>query len=113
MKLPNAEWAVVEQDKITEYLLNPQHRFGASKARFFEQFGFRREEWLVMAGALHKHGGQFEVSTVRETGFGPRYGVEGELLCPDGRLPHIRTVWQMDKGRVEPRLITAYPTEEL
>jgi len=57
-----------------------------------------------MAEALHKHGGQFEVSTVRGTGFGPRYEVEGGLLCPDGRLPQIRTVWQIDKGSVEPRL---------
>lgn len=113
MKLPNAERAVVEQDKITEYLLNPQHRFGVSKARFFAQFGFRAEAWMAMADALREHGGRFEVSKVKETGFGPRYEVEGELLCSDGRLPHVRTVWQMDKGQIAPRLITAYPVEEL
>lgn len=112
MKLPNAERAVVEQSKITEYLLNPQHRLGGSKARFFAQFGFRPEEWMVLADALREHGGQFEVSKVKETGFGPRYEVEGELLCPDGRRPHVRTVWQMDKGQIAPRLITAYPLEE-
>jgi hypothetical protein len=112
MKLPNAERAVVEQDKVTEYLLNPQHRFGAGKARFFAQFGFRPEEWTALADALREHGGQFEVNKVKETGFGPRYEVEGELLCPDGRRPRVRTVWQMDKGQIAPRLITAYPLEE-
>ena len=33
MKLPNASKAVVEREKVADYLLNPAHRFGASKAR--------------------------------------------------------------------------------
>jgi hypothetical protein len=45
MKLPNAENAVVEREKITDYLLNPSHRYGSSKARFFASFGYRSEEW--------------------------------------------------------------------
>jgi hypothetical protein len=49
---------------------------------------------------------------MKETGFGPRYEVEGELSCPDDRRPRVRTVWQMDKGHIAPRLITAYPLEE-
>jgi hypothetical protein len=43
MRLPNAEFAVVEREKITEYLLNPEHRYGLSKARFFAGFGFTLE----------------------------------------------------------------------
>lgn len=35
MKLPNTHLAIVEQSKICDYLLNSDHRFGASKARFF------------------------------------------------------------------------------
>jgi hypothetical protein len=111
MKLPNAHLAVVEQEKITEYLLNEAHRYGASKARFFAALGFRLDAWEVLAEALHHHGQQHEVSTVRETGFGPRYGVDGELKTPSGRKPRVRTVWQLDHGDVAPRLITAYPLE--
>jgi len=33
MKLPNAHLALVEREKVTDYLLNPAHRYGASKAR--------------------------------------------------------------------------------
>jgi hypothetical protein len=111
MKLPHAEKAVVEQAKIVDYLLNPAHRYGASKARFFPRFGFRVEEWQLLALALRDHGRQNEVSKTRETGFGPRYEVEGELAAPDGRRPRIRTVWQVDTGQIVPRLITAYPVE--
>ena len=111
MGLPNASRAVVEQAKIVEYLLNPAHRYGASKARFFAQFGFRAEAWEVLAGALREHAQENEVTKVRETGFGPRYEVEGELTAPDGRRPRVCTVWQMDDGETAPRLITAYPLE--
>lgn len=52
-----------------------------------------------------------EVARTRETGHGPRFEVEGELRCPDGRRPRVRTVWQLDQGEVAPRLITAYPLE--
>jgi uncharacterized protein DUF6883 len=113
MKLPNAHLAVVEREKIIEYLLNPGHRYGASKARFFAQFGFRFESWTILAAALREHGQRHEVTKTKETGFGPRYGVEGELIAADGRRPRIRTVWQVDKGDIAPRLITAYPLGQL
>jgi hypothetical protein len=109
MKLPNADIDIVERDKIVEYLLNPELRYGASKARFFARFVFSRENGKVLAEALLLHGQTHEVKRVRETGFGPRYEVEGELRAADGRTPRVRSVWQRDEGAVAPRLITAYP----
>jgi len=111
MKLPNAQLAVVEQEKVVGYLLNPAHRYGASKARFFVEFGFRLDDWETLSRALREHGQQLEVSMERETGFGPRYEVDGPLNTPGGRTPLVRTVWQLDDGQVAPRLITAYPLE--
>lgn len=113
MKLPNGEHLVVEQEKIAGYLLNATHRYGASKARFFAAFGFRVEDWERLARALREHGQRHEVSKVKESVFGPRYEVEGALPAPDGRAPRVRTVWQLDKGEPAPRLITAYPLEEI
>jgi hypothetical protein len=111
MKLPNPEKLLVERDKITGYLLNPAHRYGASKARFFADFGFRLDAWEVLAEALCEHGRTHEVARVQETGYGPRYTVEGVLTTPTGRGPRIRSVWQWDKGAVAPRLVSAYPLE--
>jgi filamentous hemagglutinin len=111
MRLPRADALVVEQEKVVDYLLNPAHRYGESKARFFAAFGFRIEEWEVFAHALQEHGRSHDVTKVKETGFGPRYEVEGELVVSDGRRPRVLTVWQLDKGEVAPRLITAYPLE--
>ena len=112
MKLPNPDKLMVEREKIADYLLNPAHRYGASKARFFTGMGFRIEAWDHLAEALREHGRTHDVARLRETGFGPRFAVEGELTAPDGRRPRVRTVWQLDEGAVAPRLITAYPLED-
>ena len=71
------------------------------------------EAWETLATALREHGKRHTVGRTKETGFGPRYEVEGELEAPDGRRPRVRTVWQVDEGEVAPRLITAYPLEAL
>ena len=113
MKLPNADKAVVEREKIADYLLNPTHRYGASKARFFSGFGFSAAKWKELAEALRLHAQTHEAKRVRETGFGPRYEVEGKLRAADGRSPRVRAVWQMDEGSIAPRLITAYPLGDL
>ncbi len=112
MKLPNASELIVEREKILNYLLNPMHRYGAAKTRFFTLFGFRAEAWEILADALREHGRVHEIVRIRETGFGSRYVVEGALNTPVGRRPRIRSVWQFDEGTIAPRLITAYPLEE-
>ena len=77
MNLPNAHLAIVEREKITNYLLNREHRCGASKARFFAEFGFAPEAWEAMAAEFRVHAQAHEVARWRETGFGPRYGSGG------------------------------------
>ena len=111
MRLPDSNQLLVDREKIVGYLLNPTHRYGASKARFFTDFGFAAEFWELLAEALREHGRTHEVARVVETGFGPRFVVDGELKTPCGRCPQVRAVWQKDEGAVAPRLISAYPLE--
>ena len=109
MKLPDAEQAVVAREKITDYLLSPTSPRGASKARFFRQFGFQVAEWEVFAAALRSHCRQHEVADTLETEYGVQYVIIGRIETPDGRNPNIRTVWQLDNGANYPRFITARP----
>ena len=111
MRLPNSGSVRIEKQKIVEYLLNPTHRYGASKARFFGQFGFGLENWETLAAALRDHARMSHEVLRRETPFGPRFEVDGVLETPSGERPRVRSVWQMDAGDVSPRLITAYPLE--
>ena len=108
MRLPNAHLAQVEREKITGYLLaeDPVHSRG--KSLFFSSFGFRADHWEAFAAALSTQGGSQDVAEVEGTPFGPRYSVDGILETPDGRNPLVTTVWQVDRGEIHPRLITAY-----
>jgi uncharacterized protein DUF6883 len=49
MKLPNADKAIVEREKIADYLPDSGHPDNRGNAEFFERFGFRRNEWKILA----------------------------------------------------------------
>ena len=109
MKLPNAEQAVVDREKITDYLLSLTSPDCWSKARFFTRRGFTVGQWEVFAEALKAQGAAYEVAEIRETDQDIRYSVVGSIQTPDGSDPRIRTVWQIVRGSSIPRLITAHP----
>ena len=111
MKLPNAEHACVDREKLTDYLLCLSHPDGGSKAEFFVRFGFHVEDWGVLAEALRRHGAYYDVVNTVDSEYGTRYAVDGPLETPDGRNPLVRTVWIIEKGSAGPRLITAHPLE--
>lgn len=112
MKLPNAENAVVDDDKITAYLLNPEHPDNGGKARFFFDLGFRRENCRVLADALRRLAVTGSVARSVETRHGNKYIVDGRIISPLGGQRPVRTVWIVDRGLDSPRLVTAYPQEE-
>ena len=97
------------REKITDYLLSLTSVDGASKARFFREFGFRVEEWEVFAAALRRHCRQHEVLTTKATEWGIQYVIIGTLESPDARNPVVLTVWQIDYGADYPRFISGRP----
>ncbi|MDX1992694.1 MAG: hypothetical protein SF029_09900 [bacterium] len=110
MKMPGVEKALVEENKVINYLLSPDNSEG--KQAFFTAFGFTIDAWEILRNALLQHAMNHEVNRSIETIHGHKYVIEGELSTPDGRLPVVRTVWITDKGRDFPRLVTAYPVQE-
>lgn len=108
MKLPNAEQAQVDREKIVGYLLSVQHEKGKSKALFFQHFGFRVEEWEKLANALKAHAVAHPVTKQVVFEHGTLYIIEGDMETPSGRRPKVRTVWIMKKGTTSPRLVTSY-----
>lgn len=109
MRLPNAQKARVEKDKVVDYLLSETHPDGRSKAAFFLRFGFDRRLWHRLAEALRTHGAANEITRTETSAYGTRYTVDGIIETPDGRDPTIRTIWIIDNANSEPRLVTAYP----
>jgi hypothetical protein len=112
MNIPNREHAVVEHEKVRDYLLNPAHPDGFGKAEFYTAMGFRRETWQVLAGALRQVAVNSPVTKSMTSIHGHKYIVDGLLQAPSGRTAMVRTVWIVDTGKDTPRLITAYPREQ-
>ncbi len=111
MRLPNPDTAIVEEGKILEYLLNPEHPCNGGKAGFFFALGFRRETPQALAGALRELAVGGSVVKNVETPHGRKYIVDGRIATPSGRKAGLRTVWIVDRGSESPRLVTAYPLE--
>ena len=111
--MPNAQWAVVPEQKITGYLLNPAHPAGGSKAHFFLRFGFSAAGWRELATALVRHAQETEVAAREQTRHGVRYVVDGPLKAPSGRVLNIRCAWYIDTGSETPRFVTAHPLPRL
>jgi hypothetical protein len=112
MRLPNAQDAIVTEDKIVGYLLNLSHPDGPSKATFFESRGFRSDDWYMLANALRQLVRETDIVTMMETVHGQKYIVDGAIDTPSGAGAMVRTVWIVDRGNDVPRLVTAYPYDK-
>ena len=112
MRIPKADAVIIAKEKITDYLLNPQHPDGAPKAVFFAAHGFTVENWQALAEAFRQLVASSELARQVISRHGEKYIVDGPLATPVGRMPIVRTVWIIDQGGDTPRLVTAYPHEE-
>ena len=109
MKLPNPEKAVVELEKVANYLLNAAHPDNGGKAAFFEELGFRRADPETLAKALQKLAHQAEVTQTATSPHGQKYVMVGQIKSPVGKAADVQTIWIVDKGMDVARLVTAYP----
>lgn len=112
MKLPNGEHALVETEKVRDYLLNVAHPDGFGKAAFFTAMGFQSEAWEVLADALRQVALDSPVTNSMTSAHGQKYIVDGVIRSPMGQTAMARTIWIVDKGGDRPRLVTAYPREQ-
>ena len=109
MKIPNADRAIIAPEKLRDYLLNPAHRRGGSKARLLLAFGYRADAWQALEADLRSQHLAADVARIQENAWGRRFEIRTPLLTPTGRRIVMESVWQIDSGNDVPRFITMYP----
>jgi hypothetical protein len=109
MNLPNANNAVIAQDKLCDYLLNVAHRRGGPKARLLIAMGYRPDQWQQLEADIRGQHLAVDVDRVTNSAYGTRYEIVGPLVGPAATSVIFRSVWQIDVGTQVPRLITMYP----
>jgi hypothetical protein len=105
---PNAALAVVEDTKLTGYVMNPAHKDGWPKGQFLIAHGFEASDLLAVRNALLDHIRSNDVTEEELTAFGVKYRIDGRLKAPNG-IVWVRTVWQIDAGQTAPRFVTMVP----
>lgn len=109
MKLPNAEAAQVDPEKLRGYLLSQTHPIGRSKAKLFRGIGFDESNATVLEQGLIEIAKTEEIVDTAHSVHGVKYIIDGMITTPSGSRVRLRTVWIVEKDQDRPRFVTAYP----
>jgi len=110
MKIPNADRAIIAPEKLRDYLLNPLHRRGGTKAKLLIGLGYRGRDWQRLEDDLRQQHLANDVTAMTQTEYGVRFEIVAPVATPAGQRIVFCSVWQIDQGADVPRLITLYPS---
>lgn len=108
MPFPDAEHAVVAQEKVCDYLLNLAHPVGGSKAAWFHSLGYSFEDWQLLAEHLRRVAISSEKFVAKPSDFGVKYVTFGKIGVSPHSSGDVVAVWVVE-ANLTPRLVTAYP----
>lgn len=112
MKLPHPELALIETEKLRDYLLSASHPIGRFKAPVLQAMGYSQDRWEQLAADLREQHVLSEVDDVIESPHGRKYIIRANLKGPNGRTFAMMSIWIVRKGEDFPRFVTVYPGEE-
>ena len=114
MKLPNAEKAVVDIEKLRDYSLNPDHPEGKHKARVFkEKLGTGRNDAEMLRQSILEAILTVEATEQQPTAYGRRFvvdftrRVDEQFKCVLSFVT-IRSAWIIRNDEDFPRLTTCF-----
>lgn len=108
MLLPNANRAIIKEEKITDYVLNFDHFEGKNKARIFSSvLGLKKENADYLINAIRDAILINDAVKQSESTFGIKYTVDFDLLFKK-KIARVRTGWLIEKDKNIPRLITCF-----
>jgi hypothetical protein len=111
MKMPNGENALVGDEKLLHYLLNPLHPVGGAHATLFDRLlGINRTCADVLRHALLRAAVQEEATAGKPSAFGQKFEIRFSLSGPRGSYT-VLSVWMIRTGATAPELVTAYITK--
>ena len=109
-QLPNAPDEVeVKARKVTDYLLNPLHEKGKSKAKFFEKaLGIVAADWRFLHAQLADSLRKASFENIRFDDHGISFDAHLAIQGRDGRTATVKTGWII-RPKERASLVTAYP----
>jgi hypothetical protein len=110
MKIPNANHAIIDIQKLRDYCLNPAHDEGKHKARLFAAaLGMAADDAEDLREMLYQAVmTQSNAQLGRRDEYGQRYVLD-IMIERRGKRAMIRSGWIIEHGKDIPRLTTRYP----
>lgn len=108
MKLPNAQDAIIEIEKLRDYALSPEHPVGKHKARVFEaSLGLLQDHSEMIQERLLSAAMNYECIATKVTPHGQHYEMDF-MLTHGARSALVRAVWIIRHEEKSPRLVTLH-----
>ena len=114
MRLPNADHAAIDSEKLNDYCLNPDHPKGKHKARvFYEKLGLTRNDAELLRGLILEAILTSDAVEQESTPYGRSFIVDFEIQRspPPGFIQYsalVRTAWIIRDGEDFPRMTTCF-----
>lgn len=107
--IQNADRAIINTAKLTEYALNPNHPVGGDKSKVFESaLGFNLSNYQVLLDKIRDGVTRFEGVLGKVDQYGRRYTVDIPRLGANGREAIVRTGWIYRPGSEVSELTTLF-----
>jgi hypothetical protein len=108
MLLPSGHNAIIDDRKLREYCLSPEHEEGKHKAILFHRLlGLTANDAPRLVAALRKAAEYGEASEGLSDRYGQRYVIDFDMPGAAGSIA-VRSAWIVRAGEDMPRLITCY-----
>ena len=108
MRIPNADLAIVDIEKLAGYCLSPEHPRGRHKARVFAAaLGFTVEHAEQLRLALLSAIQSADANLIAADEYGGRYVLDSFIHGPEGEA-WVRSSWIIRSGEGLPRLTSCY-----
>ncbi|BFG78656.1 hypothetical protein PTKU46_66890 [Paraburkholderia terrae] len=107
--IKNAENAVIDPRKITNYVLDSEHPVGGNKARVFDSaLGFNQSNADGLISQIQEGVTKYPATPGKADQYGQRFTVDIPVTGPNGNTVPVRTGWIYDPGSSTPRLTTVF-----
>ena len=108
MKLPNPEDAIVDEQKLSGYSLNPNHADGRHKARVFKSaLNLDISNIAELKAALLEAVKIYDATPDKRNQYGQKYVINFPMNHIN-KTATIHSVWIVKNGENFPRLVTCY-----
>lgn len=102
---------VLPPQKFTDYLLNPKHKDGGPKAKFFiDSLGIQPDDWRYLADQILQGAKSGSLYRLKWSTYGASHGALVLVTGRNGKIAVVETGWRVPESGAA-LFVTAYPAD--